>query len=78
MGQQNVLSVFFHFSLFYWVEVFTLCKETKKGGKRHRVGHSIALYKIRKGQTPFFFAVGQSAPCMLPCSPELFPVRTLS
>lgn len=55
MGQQNVLSVFFHFSLFYWVEVFTLCKETKKGGKRHRVGHSIALYKIRKGQTPFFF-----------------------
>lgn len=58
MGQQNVLSAFFHFSLFYWVEVFTLCKETKKGGKRHRVCHSIALYKIRKGQTPFFFCSG--------------------
>lgn len=60
MGQQNVLSVFFHFSLFYWVEVFTLCKETKKGGKRHRVCHSIALYKIRKGQTPFFLQWGKA------------------
>jgi len=60
VGQQNVLSAFFHFSLFYWVEVFTLCKETKKGGKRHRVCHSIALYKIRKGQTPFFLQWGKA------------------
>lgn len=63
VGQQNLLSAFFHFILFYWAEVFILCKENKKGEKRHKVCHCTALCKTRKQQTPlFFFALGQSAP----------------